>query len=71
MGGTTKRAVTVLLSVVAIALASACADVDPQTGSIRPACKDADSNPAVTVDFAVPRRLTFQRGERRRYWHGQ
>lgn len=52
MGGTTKRAVTVLLSVVAIALASACADVDPQTGSIRPTCKDADSNPAVAVDFA-------------------
>ncbi|MCC6879058.1 MAG: DNA internalization-related competence protein ComEC/Rec2 [Rhodocyclaceae bacterium] len=30
-----------------------------------------DRDGAVTVDFAVPRRLTFQRGERRRYWHGQ
>ncbi|MCC6658720.1 MAG: DNA internalization-related competence protein ComEC/Rec2, partial [Rhodocyclaceae bacterium] len=30
-----------------------------------------DRDGAVTVDFAVPRRLTFEREARRRYWHGQ
>lgn len=30
-----------------------------------------DRDGAVTVEFAVPRRLTFERAERRRYWHGR
>jgi competence protein ComEC len=30
-----------------------------------------DRDGAVTVDFAVSRRLTFEREARRRYWHGQ
>jgi competence protein ComEC len=30
-----------------------------------------DRDGAVTVEFAVPRRLTFERAARRRYWHGQ
>lgn len=30
-----------------------------------------DRDGAVTVDFAVPRRLTFERAQRRRYWHGR
>ena len=32
-------------------LGGACKDLDPQTGDLRPACDDADSNPAVAVDF--------------------
>ena len=30
-----------------------------------------DRDGAVTVEFAVPRRQTFEREARRRYWHGQ
>ncbi len=30
-----------------------------------------DRDGAVTVEFAVPRRLTFERAARRRYWHGR
>ncbi|GIK24427.1 MAG: DNA internalization-related competence protein ComEC/Rec2 [Betaproteobacteria bacterium] len=30
-----------------------------------------DRDGAVTIEFAVPRRLTFERAARRRYWHGQ
>lgn len=30
-----------------------------------------DRDGAVTIGFAVPRRLTFERAARRRYWHGQ
>lgn len=48
MGGTTK-----LIGVLAILLAGAsCSEIEPETGAIRPTCKDADSNPAATVDFA-------------------
>jgi len=30
----------------------ACKELDPETGDLRPACDDADSDPAVAVDFA-------------------
>lgn len=49
MGGTA----TTWLGVLAIALAGAsCKEIEPETGAIRPTCKDADSNPAVSVSFA-------------------
>lgn len=50
MGGTTKRFLCVTAIVVLVS--SACSELDPETGSIRPTCQDVDSNPAVTVDFA-------------------
>jgi hypothetical protein len=48
-----RRATTTLLCVMAgaVALAS-CEAVDPETGALRPECKDVDSDPATPVDFA-------------------
>jgi len=49
MGGISK---TVLL-IGALAIATSCKELDPETGSIQTSCKDVDSNPAATVDFAT------------------
>lgn len=49
MGGMTKRAITLL---ALVSLGTSCEAIDPETGPLRPQCKDADSNPAVAVDFA-------------------
>lgn len=53
MGGMTRRMLTTVIAVTLVALANgACQELDPETGSIRPTCKDVDSNPGVAVDFA-------------------
>jgi hypothetical protein len=52
MGGTRMRGGW-FVAVLAIASPGlTCKEVEPETGSIRPTCKDADSNPAAAVDFA-------------------
>ncbi|MBX3226341.1 MAG: hypothetical protein KIT84_42840 [Labilithrix sp.] len=41
-----------LAIVIAFLALGSCKELDPETGDLRATCSDADSNPAVAVDFA-------------------